>query len=635
MKKQLIHFALTCFLLSPAVVAQEADPYDPFTYSGRSAFESDADQDVDEFKTVDELLREAMLLQQGEHLLDSRTKLLKALEKDPKDFRVHVALADYYTRHVGHFRLALKYTKQAQNLFTEKYGPPPYPATSLSNAYHSDMLLLLSQARLNLDDYSGALDALFEFERLGYESPSLPASKAWILMKLGKLEEAIQISRAGLMAGANPGHTLNILGILLSMTGERQASLDIFKEALRYELSLGAYGNPSTPLNNSGEVYKEIFDEENAKRSWLRAVQLPDGCEHVLPSLNLALLYIDEMNLKQSKQSIDNFEACFAQFPLRNGEEHKALVELARGRIALHSGQIDEALVHLSAAQQRQQWFGKIGTNPEDLQVAIQSSLAYALRVKNAHLRSRYYESVLDWGVALKERTANAVRAWWLLRDTRRTLTNDLEAVEDLYIRHTDSMIEYPTFGSVLATYPLPALAARVADFQSSDNRQVAASFYAAYLAEAEIEQGAVDAGLDRIEQTLQGLRSPQDGLLRGHLLTLKLGVLQDPKEFRYIKTAYEVLAIHPALIRNAGEQLAVNFVDIPDEIRDAFHGTSLLLTNEQRLPVQVQYEETNGYHTLKLFSESPALGAITVKAPELEEAINKFVNTVFSRAIS
>src|SRR5690606_8601721 len=148
----------------------------------------------------------------------------------------------------------------------------------------------LSQARLNLDDYEGAKEVLDEFSSYSYFAPWYPGSRSWVLMKLGDLEEAIRISKVGIMAGAEPGRTLNMLGILLSMTGERQGSLDVFKQAIRYELSLGQLGQPATPLNNSGEVYKEIFEEEEAERSWLRATSLPDGCEHVLRSLNLALM---------------------------------------------------------------------------------------------------------------------------------------------------------------------------------------------------------------------------------------------------------------------------------------------------------------------------------------------------------
>ena len=135
-----------------------------------------------------------------------------------------------------------------------------------------------------------------------------------------------------------------MLGILLSMHGDRDESLKIFRQAIAYELSEGNLGQPATPLNNSGEVYKEIFSEDSAESSWLKATSMPDGCDHVLPSLNLSLLYFDELNLDGAKRAMDSFESCIAQYPLRNGEEHRALVSLARGRIALLSGNPDLAI---------------------------------------------------------------------------------------------------------------------------------------------------------------------------------------------------------------------------------------------------------------------------------------------------
>jgi tetratricopeptide (TPR) repeat protein len=212
----------------------------------------------------------------------------------------------------------------------------------------------LAETRLNLDNYQGALDVLNEFGKL-YFGAWYPASRAWVLMKLGKLDEAIRVARLGLLTEAEPGRTLNVLGILLSMTGKRQESLKVFNEAIMHELSMGSSGQPATPLNNSGEVYREIFNEEKAEAMWLKATSMPDGCEHVLPSMNLAIMFIEQLRLTDAKKAIDAFESCITQFPLRNGEEHRALVHLARGRIALHSGDVHSAVQHLEAARERRQ----------------------------------------------------------------------------------------------------------------------------------------------------------------------------------------------------------------------------------------------------------------------------------------
>ena len=79
------------------------DPFDIFNFEELGSSTSDND------KTADELVRDAAgLLLSTERPLDARTKLLKAIQKDPKAYRAYYLLAGYYMVHVGHYRLALK-----------------------------------------------------------------------------------------------------------------------------------------------------------------------------------------------------------------------------------------------------------------------------------------------------------------------------------------------------------------------------------------------------------------------------------------------------------------------------------------------------------------------------------------------
>jgi tetratricopeptide (TPR) repeat protein len=176
---------------------QILDPFDPFDIWG--AEELTGSQD-DSNKSADDLLREGTLLLETEHLLDARTKLLKALKKAPDDYRIHLMLSSYYLVHVGHYRLAMKYIKRAEELFEKKLGPPPYSRRDLQYQ-HGNILYYLSQIRLNLDNYQGALEALDRYSALGYYSEWYPGSRAWILMKLGKIKEAIGVARLGLLSG--------------------------------------------------------------------------------------------------------------------------------------------------------------------------------------------------------------------------------------------------------------------------------------------------------------------------------------------------------------------------------------------------------------------------------------------------
>ena len=331
---------IALLLLALAAVPVHADVTDPFDPFDGTQF-PDPDGGNDDNKSALELVTEAAQLFSDERLLDGRTKLLKALHKDPKQYRVHMMLSGYYIQHVGHFRLALRYALQAQELFFAKNGRPPYN-DYVTESEHKQILYLLAQSRLNLDNYQGSFDTLEEFNSYGYYEEWYPGTRSWVLMKLGRLDEAIKVAKLGALSSLESGRALNMLGILYSMKGEREQSLAVFKKAIEYELSLGSEGEPATPLNNSGEVYKEAYQDDRAESSWLKAISLPDGCEHVLPSLNLAVLYIDQLNFKGAKRAIDSFESCVAQFPLRNGEEHRAFVQFARGRIDMHTGHRSE-----------------------------------------------------------------------------------------------------------------------------------------------------------------------------------------------------------------------------------------------------------------------------------------------------
>ncbi len=624
--RRLLTIALCLIVASrpQAARADIRDPFDPFDQSS-----SPATPDGDKDKSPEELIMEGTVLLQDERPLDARTKLLKALQKDPKQYRAHMLLAGYYMVHVGHFRLALKYVKQALALFAEKNGQPPY-RDIISQSEHEQLLYLLSQARLNLDDYDGALKVLDEFTSYGYTAEWYSGTRSWVLMKLGKLDDAIRVARLGIVAGAEPGRSLNMLGILLSMRGDRTLSLQVFRDAIAYELSLGTSGQPATPLNNVGEVYKEIFDEDRAESSWLRATSMPDGCEHVLPALNLALLYIDRLNFSGAKKAIDNFESCVAQFPLRNGEEHRALVNLARGRIALHTGHVDTAIADLSQALDYQQWFGKIGTNQEDLQAAALSSLAVALQAKNNHLRFYRYASWSEWLRTRGEMAANEVRAWWLMRRARQTLTEDLVNFEDIYVRNTDSLLEYGTLGDILEGLPQSALERRIEQERAVDDRVQAKYYYDAYLAQNFLAHRDTSRAQALLNGVINLSRPDYDNLLRLQALLLNLQNVSIGTP-EYTALANQAFALSRASLLNHGFALPVNYSSNDESALDQLRGGGFILDNSVNLEYSITYEKVGDEIELHFRSLIPGMVDIKVRGTELLEAANKLREEVFT----
>ena len=609
------------------------DPLDPFDnlYPQENNEPSDPSIDLDANKTADELIDEGNALLEDERLIDARTKLIKALQKDPTQYRAHMLLSGYYMMHVGHYRLALKYILQAQKLFEQAEGPPPYSGYK-QQLTHAQMLYLLSQVRLNLDEYDTALAVLDEYEKWGYYASWYRGTRAWILMKKGKIEDAIFQARLGLVDGSEPGRTLNMLGILLSMHGEVQQSLEVFNQAIKFELSLGREGQPATPLNNSGEVLDELFEEPKAESSWLKATSLPDGCEHILPSLNLVLMYIEQAKYPQAARTLDAFESCIAQYPLRNGEEHVALEHMARGRIDMHTGRIDSAIKHLEAALEDRQWFGKIGTSTEDLEAGALISLAQALRIKNATLSTTRVGSWLEQLNRVREISENRVRAWWLMRRARGILSEDLNHLEDLKIRNTDSMIEYSTFGDLLEGLSSKAFERRVGLEEERDRRAPAVLYYRAYRGQYLLAQGDAAAALRLFSAVLTEAR-PTDSALQAHIIALTLGVYS-PSESRYRQLAATLFTLARAHIRNAGLQLPVNTIDGDSEIWEKVGTTVFYPDNSVQQEFSLQYSREKNEHVLQFSSRRGVVGDIRVKGNDLDEVIDQLNEAVFSEEV-
>ncbi|MBX7144354.1 MAG: tetratricopeptide repeat protein [Oligoflexia bacterium] len=618
--------AVLAFLLCMAPAhADVHDPFDPFDVPDQSQDEEVLDKD----KSPEELLLEATVLLQDERLLDARTKILKALDKDPKSIEAHSLMAGYYLVHVGHYRLALKYIKRALDIFTEKNGSPPYKEYRYQ-AQHSHLLYLLSQIRLNLDDYEGSLKVLDEFTGWGYTAPWYSGTRAWVLMKLGNLDEAIRVARLGILVGDEAGRSLNMLGILLSMKGDRQGALKVFRDAIAEELSLGKLGQPATPLNNSGEVYKETFQEDKAESSWIRATSMPDGCEHVLPSLNLALLYIEEMNLNGARGAMDNFESCIAQYPLRNGEEHRALVDLIRGRVALHTGHLDEAIDRLGKALEYRQWFGKIGTDKEDLEAAALVSLSQALGAKANALGSTLPRSIAERLYLLKQRVQLSIKSWWMMRRARQVLIEKLNDLEDLYVRNTDSLLEYPTLGAVLSALPATLLEKRISAAENKEERPDSILYYQTFLAENYLQNGQTASGLGLLNDVTNKTRPKYDTLLRLHALLIASQNVSASSD-EYIALVDQAFTLSRPSIRNYGLRLPVNFVAGDDEIIDALGKGPFQLDNRRDLQYSIDYERSPVDVSLHFFSSTPGVIDIKVRAADLIEAVNKLSEEVYS----
>lgn len=577
--------------------------------------------------TAKELTMSALRLMRDEQPISARTRLLAAIEKDPNYYPAFELLAEYYLDFVGHFKMAMKYLKQGEELFIKQKGRPPY-ADDFTAMEHSRMLLALSQIRLNLDNYQGALDTLNEFERYNYYNPNFFSSKAWILMKLGRIQEAIESARTGVLSTAG-GAALNMLGILLSISNQPEASLRVFDQAIAAE----GDENASTPLNNAGEVYRERFKDIKAEQYWIKAKSLPQGCEHVLPSLNLAILLMEHLKIGAAKNSLDTFEECVKQYTVRNDEEHRSLLALARGRIALSNGDIISAIDALDQTLARGQWFGKIGTNVNDLKIGALISYTDALEARINQISWTAAESVLDYPAMASEELSLKIKRWWYQRKAR-FLFQSMKNMEDIYIRHSDSVLDYPSLGSLLGTFPPESLHERLEEIKSNDDRKEADVYYDAYYGESLIIHGDSTRGMALIDSSIAMIstlhREQEERALLQHLYLLKAKSTGDETAPQAVNAALAAFDLLPAGLRNRGVRLPVTGVGRIADEQQLFHQVGFLIMPSGS-PHHLTLKSKGDEFRVSFTSNSPGVKTVELKGTSLAELANKLSAAVFN----
>jgi tetratricopeptide (TPR) repeat protein len=631
-----------------------ADP----SASGSTAVEGETAENFEQ------LMDEAQELLLSKRPIDARAKLQKALLLNPNDYRPYMLLGQYYLFDVGHFTLAYRYIRSAEDHFMKAYGRGGDLVDPSQTRQHATLLYLRAEAELNLDKYEDSLKTLDRFGAL-YSTDWYPGTRAWVLMKLKRLDEAIMVAQAGLLQQADPRRTYNILGILLSVKGQRELSLKAFQQAIAAEVSLGSMGQVATPLNNAGEVYRELFRDELAEASWLRSTRLPDGCDHILPSLNLSILYIDETRFFQADRVLSDFQACYAQQAEREDTEHRALLALARGKIALRTGHVDDALSSLTSAMERQQWFGKIGTNEDDVRFASVIALSQALAAKAATLKDKVHDSTAE---ALKDELEIPllnVRSWWLNRQARNQGEKEMADFEDLYIRNTDTMLEYPTLGSLFRGYPVASFRKRISRMEQEDSRKGAQPYYHLYLAENLAANGEYTEALELLKKVRASFR-PIDRLAMSQTIKDELLVRAALHHFwqqpthdeivENIRDREELYGILPAQIRYSDLSLPVTTTylgsDPADtqelrELRDAidrrFEEFSGELRSVPRYELRFSRNRavTDGKQiTIELFDKTrnslraSQTGSIKPDGDGRADLLNKFIAAVFTHKV-
>ncbi len=614
-------------------------------------------EDTGEEKDFETLMSEARMLILNQHPIDARAKLQKALALRPDDYRPYLLLGQYYLSEVGHFKLAYRYILSAEEHFYQKYGIGDGDVISSQSKEEANILYLKSEAELNLDKYS---DSLITLDRFGkkYFADWLPGSRAWVLMKLRRLDEAIKVAQTGLLYANDPKRTYNILGILFSMNDNRELSLNAFAQAIANEMQLGSMGQAATPLNNAGEVYREIYQDNLAEASWLKALQLQDGCDHILPSLNLSILYTDQLRLFLADRTLSDFQACYAQHQEREDTEHRSLLALARGKIALRKGEFKTAIESTKQAIDKQQWFGKIGTNENDVKFAATIALAQSNNAYANELSDTITDSFSEYFLNLVSIRIHRINSWWYFRQARNQAIAEMSDFEDLKIRNTDTMLEYPTLGEVIKDFPRESLLQRLDRLRQSDNRAGSKVYYNLYYAQNLVDKGKYSEAISILSNTLNNLR-PIDRLLKAELLAHLIKAKANIKYFwqsfskeesnEILRLKLELFQLSPPFLRYYNFRLPVSIADnklskleqrIKYKLENRFEFVKQA-DSPYRLEIKTEGETSKGIIiniTLssidkgQLISESQ--GEIINNNEGFADTINKFIASTFKHKV-
>ena len=270
------------------------------------------------------------------------------------------------------------------------------------------------------------------------------------------------------------------------------------------------------------------------------------------------------------------------------------------------------------------------------MQVALYSSLSQALIKKNNHLKSTYTNSIFEKFNNLIQIIKNKIESNWFHKKVILILTEDLTDFEDLYIRHTDSFLEYPTLGAITKKIPRSTFERAINKMKANDNRQGAILYYNAYLAENYLNNGKKSKALEIFKQIINDKRSNYDLALKTHIKLLLLQQIKNSNQ-EYIKLTQEIFSTSPGNLRNYGLKLLVNYDNLSSQIIKKLNKTSFTLddSNSLNLRYKISYSNSNNEHNFSFIDNNFNSVIIKTSNEDLTKAINMFVNDVFSEVSS
>jgi len=219
-------------------------------------------------------------------------------------------------------------------------------------------------------------------------------------------------------------------------------------------------------------------------------------------------------------------------------------------------------------------------------------------------------------------------------------LTGELNDIEDLQIRNTDSLLEYPTLGEALQGLSQRSLARRLQREGEVDQRAPAKLFYQLYGTERALGVWPSSETLSSLDSIINRARPRYDELLKTHATLLRMRTLQQSSS-RYRDLAYRVFFTTPALLRNYGLPLPVRLdrTSLPREVQRAIlagpfvEATDDAAKSDTLCVISGTTPTTTGGAQIALHFACPGQSARnrTVEDSAPEQVVNKLSKGLFS----
>ncbi len=493
-------------------------------------------------------------LVEQERYVKAREEAEKHLAAHPDSYVAHLVLGVAHHYGEGNFAKALFHDARALESFEAREGEQP--TQSQPWRWHARILLSLTRAHGDLEHYDEQLAFMHRYNEL--YTPQLKAELAWPLMKKREFEAARRAAEEGLATG-DPyqiERAKNALCAIEFEAGDDEKSYEVCADAVAYGRS--HFGSATAvDLGNFAEAARSVFRFDEAERLLVEASK--SGVSwYGNPWLELADLYMRAGRFAEALSALREVPKHRAARPahVRDSDRNEARRSLAA--FLLLMGRPDEALRITSKASVLPDRRAHNSRHPlQDRSIVALLDRQARLELAEMTLERAVTEPLHVRWWARAEALWLRFQAWLSGRQAARFLNDPDRLVGTFAIGTARSAVMPPwLLGELIGALGPGVVREAVTQVAEDDEREGAAAYYEAVLAEVALRQRNHDEAIAHARRALDGLQ-PGDALLAERVRAVLARSLSDPRQ----RTALyeEVLDTDPGLFRRLGWALPVS----------------------------------------------------------------------------